>query len=110
VGVVASIAALVLLVPLGGLGIVAVLAGKAAGLSWNLYTVTLVVLSGSVMIAALLYVISLVSVPATVFFPAYSIYFFAARYRELGALLYPLPAAIPAQSSGPFPPGAEPPG
>jgi hypothetical protein len=110
VGIVASIAVLVLLIPVGGLGIVAVLAGKAAGLGWNLYTVTLVVVCASLLLVALLYVISLVSVPATVFFPAYSIYFFAARYRPLGAAVYPLPPAIEAHAGGLFPSGTEPPG
>ena len=34
------------------------------------------------------YLVSLISVPAIVFFPAYSIYFFAARYRPLSLALY----------------------
>ena len=49
----------------------------------NLYTITLAVVVGTLLIFALLYVLSLVSVPAVVFFPAYSIYFFAARYPAL---------------------------
>ena len=69
----------------------AVIGGMAAGLTWNLYTITLAVVVGSIAIFALLYVMSLVSVPAVVFFPAYSIYFFAARYPALDALLHPAP-------------------
>jgi hypothetical protein len=92
-GIVAVIVALVLLIPVGGLGAIAVLGGKAAGLTWNLYTITIVVVAGCTILAVLLYIISLISVPAMVFFPAYSIYFFAARYPGLGALIYPAPVA-----------------
>jgi hypothetical protein len=65
--------------------------------------VTVVV--GCVVAAALLYVLALISVPVIVFFPAYSIYFFAARYRALAAVLYPAPPQPP-----PLPPplGPEP--
>jgi hypothetical protein len=45
--------------------------------------------------AVFFYLISLISVPVMVFFPAYSIYFFAARYQPLQAVLYPAPAAAP---------------
>jgi hypothetical protein len=46
------------------------------------------------LLAIFLYLVSLVSVPAIVFFPAYSMYFFAARYPQLGSALYPaLPAS-----------------
>jgi hypothetical protein len=109
VGIVAAIVTLVLLIPVGGFGIIAVLAGKAAGLAWNLYTITLAIVAGCVTLAILLYVISLLSVPAMVFFPAYSIYFFAARYRQLGATVYPLPA-MPPQAGPSYPAGAEPAG
>ncbi len=95
VGIASVIVFLLLLIPVGGLGVVAVLAGKAAGLSWNLYTITLAVVVGSVALAVILYVMALISVPVIVFFPAYSIYFFAARYRPLAAVLYPAPPASP---------------
>jgi hypothetical protein len=100
-GIVAVIVALVLLIPVGGLGAIAVLGGKAAGLTWNLYTITIVVVAGCTILAILLYVISLISVPAMVFFPAYSIYFFAARYPALGALIYPAPIPPMLPQSGP---------
>jgi hypothetical protein len=67
------------------LSILAVLTGKTAGLTWNVYTITLAVVVGSVLLAIFLYVIALISVPVIVFFPAYSIYFFAARYPALSA-------------------------
>jgi hypothetical protein len=92
---------LLILIPVGGIGVVAVLGGKAAGLSWNLYTITLAVVVASVLAVALLYVFSLISVPVIVFFPAYSIYFFAARYPPLAAVLHPAPPLSP---PGPPPP------
>ncbi len=93
-GIVSAIVILLFLIPIGGLGAVAVIGGMAAGLTWNLYTITLAVVLGTIAIFSLLYVISLVSVPAVVFFPAYSIYFFASRYPALDALLHPAPPPV----------------
>jgi hypothetical protein len=101
VGIVAVILMIVLLIPVGGLGVVAVLAGKAAGLTWNAYTITVIVVGGSVVVAGILYLFALISVPVIVFFPAYSIYFFAARYPPLAAVLYPKPPAPPLMPSEP---------
>jgi hypothetical protein len=42
-----------------------------------------------------MYLMALIAVPAIVFFPAYSIYFFAARYRPLSLVLYPPPPQAP---------------
>jgi hypothetical protein len=95
VGIVTFIILLIILIPVGGLGVIAVLAGKAAGLTWNVYTITLAVVAGSVVVVTILYVFSLISVPVIVFFPAYSIYFFAARYPALALILYPTPPAPP---------------
>ncbi len=106
VGIVTFIVVLILLIPVGGFGVVAVLLGKTAGLTWNLFTITLAVVVGSVVLAILLYVIALISVPAIVFFPAYSIYFFASRYPVLDALLHPPPAA---PQVSPLPPQLLPP-
>jgi hypothetical protein len=94
VGIITFIVLLIFLIPVGGFGVIAVMAGKTAGLTWNLYTITLAVVVGCIVLAVLLYVVSLISVPAIVFFPAYSIYFFASRYPALNALLHP-PAAPP---------------
>ncbi len=109
IGVVSAIVFLLFLIPIGGLGAVAVIAGMAAGLTWNLYTITLAVVVGTIAIFSLLYVMSLVSVPAVVFFPAYSIYFFAARYAPLSARLYPAPPPVapPPPDPPPLPPTPE---
>lgn len=106
VGIAALIIFLALLIPIGGAGVLAVLAGKAAGLNWTFYTIALVVIAGCSILAVLMFVGSMISVPAIVFFPAYSIYFFAPRYPALAALLWPPP---PASAVEPSPPQPEPP-
>lgn len=108
-GIIALIIFLALLIPIGGLGLVAVLGGKAAGLTWTFYTIALAVLAGCFVITLLLFVISLISVPAIVFFPAYSIYFFAPRYPALAALLWPHPQAPQPPSSPSWQPPPLPP-
>ncbi len=90
-GIVSFIFALIILIPAAGLAAGAVLAGKATGLGWTASTITLAVVEGCMLLAVFLYVMALISVPAIVFFPAYSIYFFAARYPALSAALYPAP-------------------
>lgn len=107
VGIVTLSVILILLIPVGGFGVIAVMAGKTAGLTWNLYTITLAVVLGCIVLAVLLYVVSLISVPAIVFFPAYAIYFFASRYPPLDALLHPPPPVAPQMP--PLPPPLLPP-
>ena len=110
-GVVSAIVVLLFLIPVGGLGAVAVIAGMAVGMTLNLYTITLAVVVVSLAIVLMLYVISLISVPAVVFFPAYAIYFFAARYPALDALLHPAPPPpmiSPSPEPPPLPPAPEP--
>jgi hypothetical protein len=89
VTVVVIILVALLLIPVGGLGLVTVLFGKAAGLSWNVFTITFAVVAGCLFLLVLFYGVALISVPAIVFFPAYSIYFFASRYQPLANLIYP---------------------
>jgi hypothetical protein len=105
IGVAALIVGLVFAIPTAGLGILAVLTGKSAGMTWNAHTIALAVVVGCILLAIFLYLISLVSVPAIVFFPAYSIYFFAARYPRLAVALAPASpgAGVPAGSSPPSP-------
>ena len=103
IGLVSLIVALVVAIPTVGLGLVAVLTGKSAGLTWNALTITVAVVVGCVLLAAFMYLLALIAVPAIVFFPAYSIYFFAPRYRALSLALYPPPAA--GVDPGGLPPG-----
>jgi hypothetical protein len=105
--IIAIIPALAVIVPAA----ILVFVGKAAGMGWNVTTISLAVILGTVFLLILIYLIALVSVPATVFFPAYSIYFFASRYPNLDALLHPaLPPAAPATPTAvPESPPPEPP-
>lgn len=105
VGIVMGIATLILglmiAIPSIGLGIFAVITGKSAGLTWNVHTIALAVVIGCALFAIFLYLVALIYVPAIVFFPAYSIHFFAGRYPPLRAALY-------APSADSSPPGATP--
>jgi hypothetical protein len=89
---------LIVAIPSIGIGVLAFLTGKSAGLTWNAQTITLAIVVGCILLGIFLYLVSLISVPAIVFFPAYSMYFFAGRYPQLHAALYrSLPAApVPA--------------
>lgn len=94
-GILILIAVLCLIIPLGGIGVVSVLAGKAAGLTWTPLTITLIVAAAVILIGLLLFVISLISAPVSVFFPAYGLYFFAGRYQPLHDRLFPPPPPAP---------------
>jgi hypothetical protein len=105
VGVATLILGLIIAIPTVALGIIAVLTGQSAGLTWNVYTITVAVVVGCILFAIFLYLVALISVPVIVFFPAYSIYFFAARYPALSAALYPPPPPPPVPPEAPpFPP------
>jgi hypothetical protein len=102
-GIVGFIIGLIILIPAAGVAVAAVLGGKAAGLGWTAATITLAVVAGSVLLAVFLFVMALISVPVIVFFPAYSIYFFAARYPALNSALYPAPPPPPPYNPPPLP-------
>jgi hypothetical protein len=112
-GIITIIPILALVVP----AVLAVFAGYKAGLGWNVATVSVAIICGTMLFSVLLYLVALVSVPATVFFPAFSIYFFAARYPRLNALLNPtpptpelppVPESPPPFEAPPLPPTPEP--
>lgn len=86
-GIVTFLVVLMLIIPVGGVGVIAIIAGAAAGLTWNFLTITLAVVVGLVALVVMMFLASFISVPAAVFFPAYSLYFFAPRYPPLGALM-----------------------
>ncbi|HEY6302073.1 MAG TPA: hypothetical protein VIX14_03310 [Terriglobales bacterium] len=108
-GIIAILPALFIFVPAA----VAVIAGHEAGLGWSVTTISLAIIFGTLLVLILIYLIALVSVPATVFFPAYAMYFFAARYPNLDVLLHPVsappvPESPPPFEAPPLPPSAEP--
>jgi len=113
--IIAIVPALFVVVP----AVIAVVAGKAAGLGWSVTTVSLAIVFGTMLFLLLIYLIALVCVPATVFFPAYAMYFLASRYPNLDALLNPvlaptapvlppIPESPPPFEPPPLPPSAEP--
>ncbi|MFY9674700.1 MAG: hypothetical protein WAK13_09610 [Terriglobales bacterium] len=94
-GILAFIPALIIVLP----AVLVAIAAHSAGVTWTVATVSLAVICGAFLIVLLIYVIALVSVPATVFFPAFAIYFFASRYPKLDAILHPAPPASPAPAT-----------
>jgi hypothetical protein len=100
-GIISVIAFLLLLIPIGGLAALGVLGGKAAGWDWTVATITAAMIFGCAALAILIFAMALISVPVTVFFPAYAIYFFAPRYLPLGALLWPPPTVAEAPPEAP---------
>jgi hypothetical protein len=105
-GIVIFVAILVMALPFGLVGVMAVIAGKTAGLTWTAGTITLAIVAGAMLLALLIFASSMLSVPVTVYFPAYSLYFFASRYPKLDAWLHPAPPqpAIPLIEPTPEPP------
>lgn len=105
IGIVGVILGVILAVPVIGVVAAAVIAGKNAGLTWNVFTITALALAACVVLLIFFFLISMISVPAIVFFPAYSIYFFAGRYRPLNLALYaPAQSLTVPQASPPFTP------
>jgi hypothetical protein len=97
---------IVLLIPILLVGLVAVLLGQAAGLTWNPVTITIAVFAGGLVAGGLLFVMAMLSVPVAVFFQAYSLCFLGSRYPKLGEKL-----TFPAKTSptpGAMPPAAAP--
>lgn len=92
------------LIPTIAIGVIAGLSGTIAGLTWNFFTITLAVFAALIAFAICMFAISFISVPAIVFFPAYSIYFLAPRYPPLAALLWQQPGAAVPQPSPPTEP------
>lgn len=90
VSIISFITILILAIPIGGLGIVAILGGKAAGMQWDVVTIALAVVAGCIVFVIIMYLVCLISVPTIIFFPAYAMYFFAGRYPQLRNVLYPL--------------------
>ena len=93
-GIIAIIPLLAIVVPV----VLLVVGASLAGMAWNVTTISLAVIFGTALLLFLIYLMAWVSVPATVFFPAYAIHFFASRYPNLNALLNPAPvppAAVP---------------
>lgn len=103
VGIVTAVLILILAMPVIGVVASLVLATKNGLITWNVLTITLAVVAGCVVLGIFFFLVSLITVPVVVFFPAYSIYFFAGRYRPLSMVLYPAAATSPAMPGTPPP-------
>src|SRR5208282_5008842 len=107
--IIAIIPALFIFIP----AVIAVIAAHAAGMGWNVTTISLAIIFGSLLFLLLIYFVALVCVPGTVFFPAYALHFLASRYPTLDALLHPAPPIPPPAPEMPTvpepPPPSEPP-
>jgi hypothetical protein len=100
---------LILLIPLGILGVAAFLIGRGAGLTLDdPSTILLLIAFGLLVFAGVLYVMGFVYSPALVFFQSYTLVFFGTRYAPLASRMYP--AATPTAptsltpAAGPLPP------
>ena len=98
IGIVMLVIILILLIP--GIIIAVLVAALKPGFGLGLVLAVLIPL-GIVVVLGLMFGMAVIGSPITIFFPAYSMHFFADRYPPLAALLYP-PPPIP-------PPAMEPP-
>ena len=92
-GILFTILAVFPILLIGVPSVVAVIAARSAGLGWDVSTISLAIIFGTILLLLLIYLIALVCVPGTVFFPAYALHFLASRYPILDALLNPVPPA-----------------
>ena len=88
-GIITFLTLLVLLIPLGILGAILFFGGKAAGLTFNVATISILVVMGGIVLGGILYLIALISTPAMVFFQSYVLHFMGSRYPALGAVVFP---------------------
>ena len=97
-GIASFVLILMIALPVAAVAIAAIVGGKSAGLTWNVFTITAAVVTACILFAIIMFLASLISVPVIVFFPAYAMYFFAGRYQPLAIALAPPPA--PAMNPG----------
>jgi hypothetical protein len=107
-GIVTFLGLIVAAIPLGIAGFILFSIGKAAGLTWDTSTITIVVILGGIVALVLLYLIAFINTPVMVFFQSYVLHFFGGRYPRLDAILSP-PQPAPQPDSGEPPPLAPPP-
>ena len=89
IGIAVVFSLIILAIPFGAVGLVAVLLGKTAGLGWNPLTIAIAVVFACILLAVIVLAILLIAVPAVIFFPNYAFLFFADRYPPLQAALSP---------------------
>lgn len=102
-GIVDVIALLLLLIPLGLIGVLIYLSLRGSNLSWNFATISATVVLAALVIALILWLFAFIYSPALVFFQAYALRFLASRLPSLSAVMNP---AASDATSPPMPPPA----
>ncbi len=95
VGIAALLTFLVLGIILVIAGVIIFFGGKAMGLTFNLATISILVVLGGLILAGLIYVVGLINTPAMVFFQSYTQHFIGSRYPPVGEILFPPPPEPP---------------
>lgn len=86
-GIIDFFVVLAFFIPVGALGVAAYFLAKGSGLGWTPVTISVVVVAAAAALSLLFLIISVVSVPAMVFFQSYALLFFGSRYAALGQAL-----------------------
>ncbi|HKV24847.1 MAG TPA: hypothetical protein VJN93_09680 [Candidatus Acidoferrum sp.] len=95
---------LILIIPLGLVGVILYAAGAGAKIQWDPSAALLFVAFILLVIAGLLYVIAFVYAPGLVFFQSYAVEFFGSRYEPLRKKLMPEGSESPATPTPTSPP------
>ncbi|MGH9743629.1 MAG: DUF7544 domain-containing protein, partial [Candidatus Acidiferrum sp.] len=88
-GIIDVIALLLLLIPIGLIGVLVYLGMRGADLSWNFTTVGVIVVLAAAVIALILWLFAFLYSPALVFFQSFALRFLASRLPALGAVMSP---------------------
>lgn len=107
-GIITFVALLILIIPLGIVAAILFFGGKAIGLTFNVATLSILVVMGGIILTGILYLIALISTPPMVFFQSYMLHFFGSRYPPLGAIVFPAPQETPPPPPPDAPPMIEP--
>jgi len=102
-GFIGFFVAVIVALPVALVAVTAILGGSAAGLTWNFFTIAAVAFAGLVAFIVLLFALAFVNTPVTVFFPAYSMLFFASRYAPLASVMWPKQVPAIPQIQPPLP-------
>ena len=104
VGIATFMALIALLIPLGIAGVITYFIGKAAGLTLNPATISILVVIGVVLLTGFIYLTGLINTPSMVFFQSYVLHFIGTRYPAVGSVLFPPPPEAPPAPAPDAPP------
>lgn len=90
-GIIDLIALLLLLIPVGLVGVLAYFALRGADLSWNFATVSATVVVAALVVALIMWMFAFLYSPALVFFQSYALRFLASRLPSLNAVMTAAP-------------------